>query len=82
MRKKKSVSLSFVLLIAVSHVSVSGQTATHGLFAAFNRYANASQAALGVSLLSSGSASVLLLNPAGMQYLLDTHYGRKIHQSK
>jgi len=45
---------------------------TYGLFAAFNRYNSSSQAAMGTGLLSSGSSTVLFLNPAGMQFLETT----------
>jgi len=50
-------------------MSIGAAQNTSGLFAGFNRYSSSGQAAMGTSLLSSGSAMIIFLNPAGMQFL-------------
>jgi len=69
---KLSRVVPMILIIVMVSADCAGQDKTSGLFAAFNRHASASQAALGASLLSSGSAAVIFFNPAGMQYLENT----------
>ena len=57
----------FITTMMITNTGIAQDT--YGLFAAFNRYNSGSQAAMGTSLLSSGSATVIFLNPAGMQFL-------------
>jgi|APSaa5957512622_1039677.scaffolds.fasta_scaffold47356_2 hypothetical protein len=69
MKKYKNIFQVIFFVIYCSLNSQANSQDTHGLFSAFNRFTSGSQAAVGTSLLSSGSATVLFLNPAGMQFL-------------
>jgi long-subunit fatty acid transport protein len=66
-RLKIIVRTIIVTILIVTNTGIAQDT--YGLFAAFNRYNSGSQAAMGTSLLSSGSSTVIFLNPAGMQFL-------------
>ncbi len=67
-------TIVFVIILFITSGNYESAVAqqTSGLFASFNRYTSASQASLGSSLLSMGSAAVIFVNPAGMQYLENT----------
>jgi len=61
-----------LVILSLTMMSTVHAEDTYGLFAAFNRYNSGSQAAMGTSLLASGSSTILFLNPAGMQFLEST----------
>lgn len=63
------ITIIRIILSVLGITALAQEQGPVGAFASFNRYASASQASLGTSLLSTGSATVQFLNPAGMQLL-------------